>query len=328
MTNKQINICAIGELLVDFVEINKNEQQYPIFSSYAGGAPCNFLGVFAKYGHSSKMIASVGADEFGDLLCQTLRSMNIKTDLIQRTKDAFTTLAFVRLDETGNRSFSFSRNPGADTCLLCSKDLLDTVLNCQCIHFGSLSLTNEPSASTTKKVINHALKHQVWVNYDPNYRALLWSKEESAKKEMIWGMQHCNSLKISLEELIFLKEDEDQSFDQFLGQFKQLHYAFITNGEHGVYLWKKGELVDVNGYKLNDTIDTTGAGDIFGGLMMYFLLSHHEHLKDLSLKDLQVAARFANVGAALSTTKHGGLTSIPTLEEINLFLKEHEIQNY
>ena len=59
----------------------------------------------------------MGDDAFGHLLKGTLDEIGIDTTGLVVDPAVFTTLAFVTLDATGNRSFSFARKPGADTCL-------------------------------------------------------------------------------------------------------------------------------------------------------------------------------------------------------------------
>lgn len=54
---------------------------------------------------------------------------------------------------------------------------------------------------------------------------------------------------------------------------------------------------------------------------MMKLLEKEKEIEDLSEADLKEMVRFACVGASLSTTKYGGLNSVPTYEEVISYLK-------
>ena len=63
-------------------------------------------------------------------------------------------------------------------------------------------------------------------------------------------------------------------------------------------------------------METTGAGDIFGGSAMSQFLQYKKSPADLSEAELTQIVRFACTAASLSTQKHGGITSVPTLPEV------------
>ena len=65
-------------------------------------------------------------------------------------------------------------------------------------------------------------------------------------------------------------------------------------------------------------VDTTGAGDVFHGAILVGLM--HEW-------DLIQSAKFASAVAALSCTKLGGRSGIPTFGETMDFLTDHGVKN-
>ena len=135
------DVVAMGELLIDFTCVSKDSDGYPTMAAHPGGAPANFLAALAKFGTSAALLGKVGKDAFGKLLIGTLDQAGIGTSGIIVAEDVFTTLAFVTLDETGNREFSFSRKPGADTCLTYEELDMSLIDNAKVFHFGTLSLT-------------------------------------------------------------------------------------------------------------------------------------------------------------------------------------------
>ena len=146
----------------------------------------------------------MGNDRFGAFLKETMASNNIDTSGLVFSKSVNTTLAFVHLDANGDRSFSFYRKPGADMTLT-SKELdLDLIDNAKIFHFGSVSMSDEPSRSATIKAASHAKGKGITVSYDPNLRIPLWDDLDEAHKFILKGMEYATLLKISEEELVFI----------------------------------------------------------------------------------------------------------------------------
>ena len=112
-----IDVVALGELLIDFACVSTDEDGYPTMAAHPGGAPANFLAAITRFGGSTALLGKVGTDAFGKMLTGTLKKAGIETRGLLADDNYFTTLAFVTFDHTGNREFSFSRKPGADTQL-------------------------------------------------------------------------------------------------------------------------------------------------------------------------------------------------------------------
>ena len=151
-----IEVAALGELLIDFAEKSTDADGYPTMAAHAGGAPANFLAALNHFGHPGALLGKVGEDAFGKMLLKTLENAGIETSGIVEDPSVFTTLAFVTFDKSGDRSFSFARKPGADTCLRFDEVKTDLIDEAKVFHFGTLSLTNEPMRSTTKACVAYA----------------------------------------------------------------------------------------------------------------------------------------------------------------------------
>ena len=244
------------------------------------------------------MIGKVGDDMFGRLLKQTLADAGIYADLVAVDPEHFTTLAFVSLSPDGNRDFSFARKPGADTCLTTEVVDEETISNSRVFHFGTLSLTDEPAASATRRALELARKHNLLISHDPNLRKPLWKSEAAAKAAIEWSLSRSDIVKISDEEIQYM-----------WGLDPQL-------GSKGCYAATRNVHVTVPSLTGIHVIDTTGAGDIFGGSAMSRLLKLDKHPSELTEDELTGIVSFACTAAGLSTQKHGGITSVPTLEEV------------
>ena len=199
-----LDVVAWGELLIDFTSQSADEFGYPTMAAHPGGAPANFLAALAKFGAKTALAGKVGADAFGKLLTATLQNLGIETRGIVASPDVFTTLAFVTLDELGDREFSFARKPGADSQITFDELDLSLVEEAKVFHFGTLSLTDEPARSATRQAVAYAKEHGKLITYDPNLRKPLWSDLADAREQLLWGLKQADVVKISDEEVEFL----------------------------------------------------------------------------------------------------------------------------
>ena len=299
---KTYDVVALGELLIDFAPQGVNEANYPVLSANPGGAPGNFLAALTKYGCKTAMIGKVGDDAFGQ---GVLLDPNV-----------FTTLAFVSLDASGNRDFSFARKPGADTCL-CPEEVDEALLaSARVFHFGTLSLTDEPAASATRKAIELSRKHDLLISLDPNLRKPLWKREEDAKAAIEWSLRQADIVKISDEEVAFLWGVSPEEGARKLLEEYGVSLTYITLGPKGCLAVTRNVSVTVASPAGIRVVDTTGAGDIFGGSAMSQLLQCGKAPAELTEAELTRIVRFACTAASLSTQKHGGITSIPEPNEV------------
>ena len=175
------DIVAIGELLIDFAPVPDQTGIYPVMKANPGGAPANFLAALSKYGAKTAFIGKVGTDSFGYLLKNTMEEVGVDTTGMILDDSVFTTLAFVTLDKNGDRSFSFARKPGADTCLTWEEIDQSLLKKTRAVHFGTLSLTNDPARTATQKAIAFAKAQGKMITFDPNLRLPLWNNPEEAK---------------------------------------------------------------------------------------------------------------------------------------------------
>ena len=310
------DVIALGELLIDFAPKSRSETGYPVLAAQPGGAPANFLAALNRYGCRTALIGKVGEDMFGGLLLETVRSAGINTRGILMDPDVFTTLAFVSLDESGNRDFSFARKPGADTCLRPEEVDCSLLQQAKVFHFGTLSLTDEPAASATRAAVKEAKAANLLISVDPNLRKPLWKKETDAKFAMEWSLRQADIVKISDEEIDFLWGlSPEEGAQKLLGEYG-VSLVYATLGPKGCHAATAAHRVTVSSPSGIHVVDTTGAGDIFGGSAMSRFLSFGVSPRDLTEANLAEIVSFACTAASLSTQKHGGITSVPTLEEV------------
>ncbi len=310
------DVVALGEILIDFAPQSVDEAGYPTLAANPGGAPANFLAALDKYGCKTAMIGKVGDDMFGRLLVKTLERAGIDAHGVIIDPAVFTTLAFVSLDASGNRDFSFARKPGADTCLLPEEVDEALIASARVFHFGTLSLTNEPAASATRRALEVARERGLLVSLDPNLRRPLWPDEGAAKVTIEWSLRQADIVKISDEEIEFLWDASPEEGARKLLTEYGVSLVYVTLGPKGCYAATQAHQVTVRAPSGIRAVDTTGAGDIFGGSAMSRFLPLNKRPSELTAGELEDIVRFACTAASLSTQKHGGISSVPDLEEV------------
>ena len=311
-----MRITTIGEILIDMTEIGKDENGIPRFQANPGGAPANVAVAAAKLGCKSSFIGCVGEDAFGAFLRETLNRWNVDASGLQMTTEASTTLAVVTVDESGERSFSFCRKPGADTCIDTAK-AIQAAVSAGILHFGSVSLTDPTCRDTIISVVKAAKANGAIITYDPNYRAALWENESTAMPIIRSVLPLCDIVKISDEEAMLLcgvasPHDAAQHLID-LG----IKLAVVTLGANGA-LWRFGTFEGKEPGFPVQVADTNGAGDTFFGAFLS-RIAQNGGLDGLTSAKIASFVRFANKAAFLTTSRSGAIPAMPTLTEMEEF---------
>jgi len=316
----KFDVCALGELLIDFTENGISQQGNPIMEANPGGAPCNVLAMLTKLGYKTAFIGKVGKDIFGRQLKQTVSEIGIDITDLAEDENVNTTLAFVHTLEGGDREFSFYRNPGADMMLSESDVNSKLIENSKIFHYGSLSMTNPMCEAATKKAIEIAEKSGCILSFDPNLRENLWNDLDTAREKIEYGLKHCDILKISDNEIQWLTGEMD--FDKAIASLKNKYnipLILLSLGKNGSRAYSQ------TGYASApitpaETIETTGAGDTFCGCILSKVLEYG--MKDFSNNELKEMLVFANTAAAIITIRKGALKVMPERDEIYKFAEK------
>ena len=312
-----LDILTIGEMLIDLTQTGVSAQGIPVYTAFPGGAPANVAVAAAKLGAKTGFIGKVGNDAFGRLLADTLAQNGVDTGGLRMSREANTTLAVVSLQESGERDFAFYRKGFADT-LLSAGDISDEQLrNTRVLHFGSVSLTDEPARSATLSAAQRAKDFGACVSYDPNYRASLWSHPTLATEMMKQPLGMVDILKISDEELPLLTGTDDyEKGTEILAQAYGITLILLTLGAKGAYY----RFVEATGTCAGVRVkvaDTNGAGDTFLGAFLSGMARLGKyHPEELCEDEIQRLVALANRAASLTASRSGAIPAMPTAEEV------------
>lgn len=309
-----IDITAVGEILIDLTQSGVNELGIPVFAANPGGAPANLAVAAARLGAKSAFIGKVGTDSFGTFLRSTLIDNNVDVTGMITDETSRTTLAVVALDKTGERTFSFYRDPSADVNLR-SEEIADAQLkNTKFLHFGSVSLTTDPARTATLHAARTAKAFGAAISYDPNYRASLWSDEATAVARMLEPLEMVDVLKVSDEELPLLTGTADLEKGSQILADKGISLVLVTLGPNGAFYRFGSHTGHVPGVKVK-VGDTNGAGDTFFGAALS-QLAKFERLSDMTVAQLETIIAVANKAASITTSRHGAIPAMPTYSEV------------
>ena len=316
---KRYDAAALGELLIDFTESGTSPQGNPLLEANPGGAPGNVMAGLAKLGHQTGFIGKVGADAFGRQITGVMDKAGIDTAGVVQDPGFNTTLAFVHKTETGDRSFSFYRAPGADMMLRKEELRYEMLTDCRIFHFGTLSMTDEPVKSATTAAVQAAKNAGAVISFDPNIREALWHDAASMRDACEFGFTHADIVKISDNEIVWFTGTEDMKHGaEWLRKTYGIGLLLVSKGPDGSMAFSGDAFAEAPARLTDRTIETTGAGDTFMASVLHAVLSKGTTvMNETELKEMLV---FANAAASVITTRKGALAVMPSYEEIKELL--------
>ncbi len=315
-------VC-LGELLIDFVPTVTGTSlvDAPAFKKAPGGAPANVAVGLARLGAAAAFMGKVGDDAFGRFLADTLAAAGVDIGPLRFSDKARTALAFVSLRADGEREFMFYRHPSADMLLEPEDVDVDLIAGAKLLHFGSISLIDEPCRGATLRAVQEAREAGLTISYDPNLRLALWPDAEAAKTGLMLGWPNADVIKVSEDELEFLTGETQPLRAGRRLWHERLRLLIITRGHQGcLYLTPELE-GEVTGFCV-EAVDTTGAGDAFVAALLAGLLADPNAANDE--QHLRALCRFANAAGALATTERGAIPALPDAERVQNFLKSQD----
>lgn len=310
------DIITFGELLIDLTQRGTDENGYGVFTAFPGGAPANVAVAASRLGVSTGFIGKVGNDAFGRSLAETLSKENVDTTGLFVSYDVPTTMAIVSVDESGERDFSFHRDPGADTQI--TSDEVIGALSSQdpkILHVGSLSMTTSPSKEACWAAVRYSKNKGALISYDPNYRSALWDSKENAVEMMKTILPFTDILKVSEEELEMLTGTSDLAEGSLVLAGYGIRLVMVTLGAGGVFV-RYGDFAEhISGCSVQ-VADTNGAGDTFAGAMLMQIARREGLLDGLSEEELRSFSMYANKAASITCSRHGAIPAMPKSDEI------------
>ncbi len=308
-----MRIALLGEALIDFTSTG------PLaFQGHPGGSPLNTAVACARLGQPTGFLTQVSNDLFGEALLAHLRANGVDTRFVLRS-DAPSTLAFVE-HAPGTNRYAFFRN-GAAEANYSPQPLPELPPETSFLHFGSISLLQEPAASAIEAIVAAHAGKKIIV-FDPNVRPTLIPDFAAYRGRFPRWLSSADLLKLSDEDVELLAPGltPAQAAEGWLAAGPSA--VVITYGGSGAILHRQGASpLEVSAPSVA-VVDTIGAGDTFtAGLSVALAqreVTNVGKLRGLPDETWHEILRFAAAAAALNCTRAGA--NPPRLEEVRSFL--------
>jgi fructokinase len=320
-----MDILCLGEVLIDMfpAEIGRAMTEVSAFRPKPGGAPANVAVAAARLGTESGFIGKVGDDTFGHFLENVLKNEGVDTQGIRFDPEARTTLVFIAMPDVHNAEFVFYRNPGADMLLQPEELPVSLLQSTTWLHFGSLSLIDEPIHSAALMAIEIARQAGALISFDVNYRPALWSSQEQAYQRVMASLPFVDLVKVNQAELALLTGSEQLEDGSRILLSHGSKLCVVTTGADGSYFNNGREGAFVPGFKV-DTVDATGCGDAFVAGLLTQLVETDQRNAEFTPDQLKAALRYANAVGALTALTQGVIPALPNTKQVEDFLVRQE----
>lgn len=301
--NSSPDIVCLGEPLIEFNRPKEGDGR--TWLQGFGGDSQNVAIAAARQGASTGYLTGVGQDWMGDAFLDLWKSEGVDASRVTRHPTAPTGVSFVTHSAAGHK-FDYLRKNSAASLMTPETLPVDYIAGAKFFHLSAIGQAISDSARRTcDAAVSAARKAGVKVSYDTNLRLRLWELDV-ARKVIDATIARCDVALPSLDDSQQLTglQEPDAIADYYLKLGAPL--VALKMGAEGALIATAGKRTRIAPHKV-EAVDATGAGDTFDGAFLTRLLAGD---------DPEIAARYANVAAALSTTGYGAVTPMPRQAEV------------
>ena len=307
----KFDTISIGEAMAELSPTNSdNPDQSGGYLLGWGGDTSNVMIGLSRLGKKVGYITKVGDDELGHGLLKMWKDDNVDTTRVKISKDGWTGLYLVSLQNRGQRSFTYFRK-GSAASLLRPSDLdVKYLKNTRLLHVSGISqVISKTCHDSISKAITIVRDNGGLISYDPNIRTKLLPLEE-IRKIVLETLPLVDILLPSIDDAVLLygRKTASELTRRLLSMGPKV--VALKMGSNGCIVGAvSGRHYRLRGHLVSN-IDTTGAGDAFDA---GFLASY------LDGDDVVASAANGNVVAALKVQQLGATRGLPTLTEVKAF---------
>lgn len=310
------DVITIGDAMITFDPSSTGPLRFvDTFKRKVGGAELNFAIGCARLGLQSGWISRLGKDEFGHHIYNFARGEGVDVSEVELVSGYPTSLNFKEIMANGTGSTFYYRTPSPTDAL--SPELLNEEYfkTAKYLHItGVFPAVQDHNIAIVDRAIELAKKHHVQISLDPNIRLKLWSKEKARETLLKW-LPNVDVLLTGIEEAeLMFGTDEIDEIIEFVNYYN-IHHLFLKQAEHGSLHYSEGITTTQPAHKVDQVIDTVGAGDGFDAGVIYGLQQGWESKQILS---------FANMIGAMVVSVYGDNEGLPLLDDVLTRLGEME----
>ncbi|ACD53406.1 5-dehydro-2-deoxygluconokinase [Clostridium botulinum] len=323
--DRKFEIVPIGRVAIDFnpTDINRPLSKSMTFKKYLGGSPANIAVGLSRLGKKVGFIGKVSKDQFGKFVVDYFNNEGIDTSQIKYAENGESLgLTFTEIASPTESSILMYRNGIADLELDVNEIDEEYIKNTKAIVISGTALAKSPSREAALKALELAKKNDTVVIFDVDYREYNWkNKDEIAIYYSIVGKQSDIVMgsreEFDLMESLIVKEKstDEESAKRWLGFGNKI--VVIKHGKEGSTAYTN----DGKSYKIKPfpvkLLKSFGGGDAYASAFIYGILEEW---------DIMDALEFGSASAAMLVASHSCSEDMPTVKEINEFIKEKKEQ--
>lgn len=323
--DRKFEIVPIGRVAIDFnpIDINRPLSESKTFKKYLGGSPANIAVGLSRLGKKVGFIGKVSKDQFGKFVVDYFDNEGIDTSQIKYAENGESLgLTFTEIASPTESSILMYRNGIADLELDVNEIDEEYIKNTKAIVISGTALAKSPSREAALKALELAKKNDTVVIFDVDYREYNWkNKDEIAIYYSIVGKQSDIVMgsreEFDLMESLIVKEKstDEESAKIWLGFGNKI--VVIKHGKEGSTAYTN----DGKSYKIKPfpvkLLKSFGGGDAYASAFIYGILEEW---------DIMDALEFGSASAAMLVASHSCSEDMPTVKEINEFIKEKKEQ--
>lgn len=306
-------ILLVGEAMLLLTSENygaiKTNTKFKINTS---GAELNVAVGLARLGYSVKYLTKLGNDTFGKFIYERIKKENIDTRYISFVNNKQTGIQFKnKVINKDPKTIYYRKDSAASTISI--NDILNIDFkNIDLIHITGIPLAiSKTMRDSIFKLLELAIKENIYITFDPNLRFNLWKNKEKMINIINRVSSKVNLIMPGIHEVKILLGTDDINKIRDIYLKMGIKKIIVKYGNKGAYYLDNNNITFVKSFKVNNTIDTVGAGDGFAVGIISSLL------ENLSIEDTLIRANAIGCIQVLSPTDNENL---PTRDELYKFI--------
>ncbi len=272
--NRTFDIVCVGELLVDLISTDFSDSFAEVsqFKRIQGGSPANLCMNMARLGNCTKLIATIGQDDMGTFLRESVKAVGVDTEHIYQVDAPSTLILVTRSQQTSN----FEAYRSADQFIYPTQIPEDLFWHTSIFHTTCFAMSKAPAQATILEAAEKAAWQGCQLSIDLNYAKKIWNNQAQAQSMVATYCSYGAIVKVS-------EVDWERLYGKPFSSPRQAGEHFLKLGAKAVCVTLGGEgAVAVSETEHHflptrpiEVKDTTGAGDAFwSGFLTAWLDGH------------------------------------------------------
>lgn len=312
-------IITIGETMATLVPKGTGYLHYlKDYELRIAGAESNLAIGTCKLSHSASWISSLGDDELGYFVNNSIRAEGVDTQYVQFHPERPTGVMFKQILPGKETSVFYYRERSAASCMCKSMLRKEMFVGGRVLHLtGITPVLSDTCEELTMQAAVMAKEAGLLISFDPNIRRKLW-KEKDYTGTLQKIVEHTNILMLGLDEakILYGTDEKEKMIEAFFRKEDALYIA-IKDGSRGAYVADRDGGYAIPPYPCTP-VDPIGAGDAFNAGFLCGLLEG---------RCVQEAGRMAAIAGALATESYGDIEGYPTRRAIQRIMDEKSGEN-